>query len=191
MRHGDVYHRRLICLGWPAHAAPMSQSDPIIVTALLGDRDFSWLDGLRRQHFPPERNQVPAHLTLFHQLPPMVTDELASLLKAMVRAYPRPAAQISSIMNLGGGVAFRVESDALAMIRADIAERFHGLLTTQDQQGWRAHVTIQNKVTGTEAKQLFNALSADFAPRPLAITGLAAWWYRGGPWEMLSQARFR
>lgn len=169
----------------------MSQSDPIIVTALLGDRDFSWLDGLRRQHFPAERNQVPAHLTLFHQLPPMVADEIPSLLKAVVRGRSRPPAQVSAVMNLGGGVAFRVDSDALGAIRTDIAERFHGLLTTQDQQGWRAHVTIQNKVTGTEAKQLFNALSADFVARPLVIAGLAAWWYRGGPWEKLSEARFR
>lgn len=169
----------------------MPSSDPIIVTALFGDRDFAWLDGLRRQHFPPERNQVPAHLTLFHQLPPMLAEELAASLKTMVRTYPRPPAQVAAVMNLGSGVAFRVESDALAAIRQDIAERFHGLLTVQDQQGWRAHVTIQNKVTATESKQLHAALAADFTPRPLAIAGLAAWWYRGGPWEKLSEARFR
>ncbi|WP_429589705.1 2'-5' RNA ligase family protein [Sphingomonas zeicaulis] len=169
----------------------MPSSDPLIVTALFGDRDFAWLDGLRRQHFPRERNQVPAHLTLFHQLPPMLADEVTGLLKTMVRSHPRPPARIAAVMHLGGGVAFRVESDALAAIREDIAERFHGLLTVQDQQGWRAHVTIQNKVTGAEAKRLQVALAADFAPRPLAIAGLAAWWYRGGPWEKLSAARFR
>ena len=43
---------------------------PLIVTALLGRADHAWLDGERQRHFPPERNQLPAHLTLFHQLPP-------------------------------------------------------------------------------------------------------------------------
>ncbi|MGK3899645.1 hypothetical protein ABI062_15425, partial [Enterococcus faecium] len=59
---------------------------PIIVSALFGDRDFAWLDGLRRAHFPPERNVLPAHLTLFHHLPPSVEHELRALLAQAARA---------------------------------------------------------------------------------------------------------
>ncbi|RZL99804.1 MAG: 2'-5' RNA ligase family protein, partial [Sphingomonas sp.] len=48
----------------------MSEAAPIIVTAVFGAEDFAWADGLRRAHFPPDRNIVPAHLTLFHHLAP-------------------------------------------------------------------------------------------------------------------------
>ncbi|HEU5286581.1 MAG TPA: 2'-5' RNA ligase family protein, partial [Sphingomicrobium sp.] len=40
------------------------KSGALIVTAELGAEDFAWLDALRRRHYPPERNRVPAHLTL-------------------------------------------------------------------------------------------------------------------------------
>ena len=39
-------------------------------------------------------------------------------------------------------------------LRGIIADHFHGLLTQQDQQRPRLHVTIQNKVTGKDAKAL-------------------------------------
>ena len=93
--------------------------------------------------------------------------------------------------SLGGGVAYRVESDALAEIRAHVADRFETLLIPQDRQGWRAHITVQNKVKADVARALLAALTAGFRARPLAITGLAAWWYRGGPWEALGAWRFR
>ena len=93
-------------------------------------------------------------------------------------------------MNLGGGAAFRVESDELTAIRARLAEGFHGLLTPQDQAGWRPHVTIQNKVKPAEAKVLQAELARDFAERPLRIAGLASWRYLGGPWAALSRHMF-
>ena len=67
---------------------------------------------------------------------------------------------------------------------------FAGLLTPQDAGGWRAHVTVQNKVEPAAAKALLTALRDGFRPRPVAIAGLAAYWYRGGPWEMLSRHMF-
>ena len=45
------------------------QQPPLILTLALDGATFAPLDALRRPHFPPERNLVPAHLTLFHALP--------------------------------------------------------------------------------------------------------------------------
>ena len=163
---------------------------PIIVTAMLGASDFAWADGLRRAHFPPDRNQVPAHVTLFHHLPPGVADELRDQLKAETRA-PAPAARLSGLRHLGNGVAYHVESAELAAIRGRLADHFTGLLIPQDQAAWRPHITVQNKVRPAEAKALLTELQASFVPRPLQIAGLASWWYRGGPWEKLSEHRFR
>ncbi len=94
-------------------------------------------------------------------------------------------------MNLGRGTAFRVESDALDAIRAELAEAFRGLLVPQDQAGWRPHVTLQNKVEPSAARALQEELQACFSPRPLSIRGLHAWFYRGGPWEPIRHHPFR
>jgi len=162
----------------------------LIVTAALGAADFAWLDGQRRRHFPPERNQLDAHLTMFHALPPSLEAELRALLKTRCKGS-RPAATVAGVMNLGGGVAYRVSSPELDAIREAIADHFHGSLTAQDAAGWRAHVTIQNKVTPREAKTLFDQLDKNFRPRPLAIHGLALHRYLGGPWETRGQWAFR
>ena len=162
----------------------------IIVTAGFGDGDNGWLQELRRTHYPPERNRVPAHLTLFRQLPPSLEGELATRL-ARLAAARSPAAWIAGVMDLGEGTALRVESEDLERIRAELAEAFHGLLIPQDAAPWRPHVTIQNKVAPCEARALQQQLRATFQPRPLAIRALAAWRYRDGPWEAIREWVFR
>jgi len=162
----------------------------LIVTAELGPEDQAWLDRLRRAHFPPERNHLPAHLTMFHALPPSVEVEVRHEL-ASFGSEPRPRAWIEGLIDLGGGVAFRIVSPDLDRIRHDLADRFHGLLGAQDSGGWRPHVTIQNKVPPKQAKALRLRLESTFQPRSLAISGLAVHRYLGGPWERLGSYSFR
>lgn len=163
---------------------------PIIVTALFGPEDQAWFDERRRRYFPPERNVLAAHCTMFHHIAPELAAELKRRLVAATRNMPRPAARIAGLLNLGRGVAYRIESPDLEEIRAELADAFATMLTPQDRAGWRAHVTIQNKVAPAQARQLLNELSAGFTPRPVSVVGLAAWWYRGGPWEPLSRHMF-
>jgi len=163
---------------------------PIVVTALFGAGDQAWFEALRRAHYPPARNQVSAHLTLFHHLPPSIEAEVRQRLAAETRHVAPPAATLREPYSLGRGVAWRIESEGLAAIRARLAEGFTGLLVPQDMAGWRPHVTIQNKVEAAEARALLAAMRAGFRARPLTITGLAAWWYRGGPWAPLSRHMF-
>jgi hypothetical protein len=168
----------------------MSDGAPIIVTALMGAADFAWADGLRRAHFPPDRNFLPAHITLFHHLPPSALDEIKALLKALC-AGPPPPARLMEVMLLGRGVAYRVESAGLLAMREELALAFAGLLTPQDMARPRLHITVQNKVSPEVAKALAADLRAGFRPRALVIAGLAAWHYRGGPWELAMKAAFR
>ena len=58
-----------------------------ILTAELDGASFDWLDELRRAHFPPERNLLPAHLTLFHRLSPAQSGRLCD---AALPATPIP-----------------------------------------------------------------------------------------------------
>lgn len=164
---------------------------PIIATATMGAADQRFFDALRRAHFPPERNHLAAHITLFHQLPPSGLDELERLIRAIAADTPPPAAMLREIYSLGQGVAFRIESPDLLAIRARIAERLAGMLTAQDQGVPRLHITVQNKVAAAEARALLAELTSDFHPRPIAITGLAAHHYRGGPWEPAFARSFR
>lgn len=127
---------------------------------------------------------------MFHALPPSLEDEVRRLLKVLT-VEPTPHATIAGLINLGGGVAYRVVSPELETIRESIADRFHGSLTAQDAGGWRPHVTIQNKVTSAEAKALLNRLEENFQSRPLSIVGLALHRYLGGPWETLGRFAFR
>lgn len=162
----------------------------LIVTADLGAQDFAWLERLRRRHYPPERNRVPAHLTLFRTLPPSAEPELSRLLR-FASARPPPAAFIAGVMDLGGGVAFRIASDQLDLLREELADRLRGLLTPQDRPGWSAHVTIQNKVEPRVARALIQALGHDHLRRPLHIAGLGLHRYVGGEWETLRRCAFR
>jgi hypothetical protein len=163
---------------------------PLILTAALGDADFAWADALRRAHFPSDRNVVPAHLTLFHHLPPSVEGELLDRMKRAC-AGAAPAARIARVLNLGGGVAFGIDSPDLMALRDDLADAFAGLLTPQDRATPRLHITVQNKVPAAEAKRLAEELARGFRPRPLRIAGLSAWRYRDGPWEAVKTVRFR
>ncbi|WP_294391800.1 2'-5' RNA ligase family protein [uncultured Sphingomonas sp.] len=169
---------------------PDPAAAPLIVSALFAPTDLAWLDGLRRAHFPPERNLLAAHLTLFHALPPSAEDELKSRLAEASRG-PRPDAQASALMNLGRGTAIRILSPDLERIRAELADAFGLLLTPQDRAGWRPHVTVQNKVSPEDARALQRMLGEDFRPRPIVIAALAVWRYRGGPWEPVSRHPFR
>lgn len=162
----------------------------LIITAEIAPSDLAWLDQLRRTHYPAERNRVPAHLTMFHSLPPSAEGEVRSTL-ARLSSERSPKASIEGLLDLGGGVAFRVVSIDLDRIRRSLAEDLHGLLTAQDEGGWRPHITIQNKVAPKQARALKGALESHFRPRSLSIKGLGLHRYLEGPWEPLATFNFR
>ena len=162
----------------------------LIITADMAPPDFAWLDQLRRAYYPAERNQLPAHLTVFHALPPSAEGEVRRSLSRLA-SEPPPRASIEGLMDLGGGVAFRIVSADLDRIRNELAHDLHGLLGAPDAGGWRPHVTIQNKVAPKVARALKEFLERDFSPRPLAISGLGLYRYLGGPWERLGSYPFR
>ena len=166
-------------------------SGALIVTAMLGRGDATRLTQERTAYFPPERNYLDAHLTMFHAIPPSCEAEAVSLLTRIANDCKPPRARLSELISLGKGVAHKVESDELRRIRDLIADHFHGMLSAQDSGLWRPHITIQNKVKPFEAKALLDEKRVSFEPRPLELAGLELHRYLGGPWELIKQARFR
>ena len=158
--------------------------DPLIVTAEFDEPMQGRLEALRRAHFPPERNHIPAHCTLFHALPgAMEAEVLARLTLPGDRC-----ARIGPPRFTGRGVALVVEAPGLAALRAALAREWQAVLTPQDRQGWRGHVTVQNKVAPEAARALAARLQVDWQGSLEArLAALRLWRYRGGPWEAITR----
>ncbi len=163
----------------------MSAGDdrPFVVTAELDEATFSWLDDLRRRHFSPERNHLPAHLTLFHALPGYCHDRVTRDLDEVTSARAAIGALASGWFRLGRGVAMALDAPVLATLRAELAGRLGDVLTRQDAGGFRPHVTVQNKVAPAQARALKAELDARFRPMEVSIPALRLWRYDGGPWQ--------
>lgn len=169
----------------------MTDYRPLILTALFEPDTQARFQRLRDSHFPPERNIVPAHLTLFHHLPGGEIDAIRARLSQIARLTPAAAADVVGLRSLGKGVAFTIRAPELEAVRAELADAWATLLVPQDRQGWRPHVTVQNKVRPEEARALLAKLEADFAPWRADLVALRLWRYLNGPWEALGEFRFR
>jgi 2'-5' RNA ligase len=156
---------------------------PLIITALPDPAALAVFTDLRHRHFPPARNIVPAHISLFHQLP---GDELARLvqwLTARLADHPPLRARTGGLRFLGRGVAIGIDCDELLALHAAIAAEWRDTLIPQDRQPFQPHVTIQNKAEPAAARALFEAMQAGFQPLEFTIIGIRLWRYLGGPWE--------
>jgi hypothetical protein len=164
---------------------------PLIVTAELPADLHAWATALRRTHFPPERNHLEAHVTLFHALPPSCEDEARELIAGLAADYAPVQARLEGAMSLGRGVALRISSPGMLDLRDRMAERFHGLLTPQDEHPPRLHVTVQNKVSPPEARALLQRLQHGIESRGFAFRGLGLHRYLGAAWELVRTFAFR
>lgn len=166
-----------------------TDASPLILTLVLDAASQAAFDDLRRAHFPPERNHIAAHVTLFHALPGLERDGIEADVRS---AVDRPSFEVAvvGLRSIGGGVAYDLEAPALVDLRRQLAARWSEDLSRQDRSGFRPHVTVQNKVAPAAARSLLAALEAGFVPWTCEAEGLALWWYRGGPWEHVVTARF-
>ena len=91
---------------------------PLILTAQLPDDLQGWTTGLRNAHFPPERNYLAAHVTLFHALPGFCEAEVIRQMRQLASEFAPVDARIVGVMSLGGGTAIRLESEGMLRLRA-------------------------------------------------------------------------
>lgn len=163
---------------------------PLILTLAFDAPTFGRFDALRRRHFPEAINVIPAHATLFHHLPGDRERAVIETVASLARTVPPPEVAVTGLRFTGRGVAYVLESEALAAFRARLAQTFADHLTPQDAQGWRPHVTVQNKVDPKIARALHADLQQGFAPFRFTAPGLLLWRYLGGPWEEVSRLSF-
>ena len=149
----------------------------------MDERSSALFEQLRQRHFPPERNVIPAHLTLFHKLPGEAEASIIEVLGDLARKQPPLMLEAVGLRFLGRGVAFAISSPTLVGLREDLACRWSEWLTAQDRQPFKPHVTIQNKVLPSDARILHDRLSREFERFPIEGSGLLLWRYLGGPWK--------
>jgi hypothetical protein len=63
----------------------LGAAQPLILTLQMDERSQERFDRLRELHFPPERNYLSAHLTLFHKLPGERETEISTDLREVCR----------------------------------------------------------------------------------------------------------
>jgi 2'-5' RNA ligase len=162
----------------------MHTGSPLIVTLTLDEESFQFFNTLRQRYFPPERNFLAAHLTLFHHLPsnePKIKEDLLKWSKETKVL----SLQVTEVKSIGKGVAYKIECPALNQLHHTMQKEWQQWLQPQDKQKLWPHVTVQNKVTPQAAKETVIQLQSAFKPFTVIGTGFQLWSYQGGPWEFL------
>jgi len=164
-------------------------SIPLILTLDIEPEAQKYFDGLRKAYFPPERNFIDAHLTLFHALPDdLGVHEHLELISKQQAAFYLNAA---SVVSIGNGTAIKIDCPSLKILHAQLQTNWFDFLTPQDRQKIWPHITVQNKVHPDDAKFLQNALAENFEPFSFTTSGLKLWRYLGGPSEFVSYFAFK
>lgn len=163
---------------------------PLILTVKMDSESFDFFTALRDKYFPPERNYLKAHLTLFHQLPGEQLDEIEDYLKITASRQFEFPLQFQEAQFIGRGTIITVESPALTSLRNKLANQWNDWLSQQDRQKFNPHVTVQNKAAEDEARRVFEQFQGTWQPRGGTATALQLWHYKDGPWQLANEFDF-
>ena len=156
---------------------------PYLLTLGFDAPTFERLDALRARYFPPGRNQVPAHLMLFHLLPGDEWEAIDRAVAGVVASSPPVPFGFPVVKRIGRGMMLLAEAPGLAAIHASLARTFDRWLTPQDRQGFRPHVTLMNKAEPAEVAAAFGELQATWPGWAGRGDRLILYRYLGGPWD--------
>lgn len=161
---------------------------PYILTLQLDDHTFQFLDHLRYKYFPRHLNFLRAHVTLFHKLPREVPTLI--FIEACCQQISCFPFTITNPVFTGRGVGLKIESLSLSILHRRMAEHWASVLSPQDKQPFKPHVTVQNKVEPPVARMLYDDLVVNFATIQGKATGLILHEYLGGPWRTVATFPF-
>jgi 2'-5' RNA ligase len=167
-----------------------SPASPLILTLKLDPLTFEQVNTLRQQHFPADRNWIPAHITLFHALPGEQILSVSEKLQQVCAQTSPFQIHFPDLRFLGKGVALECSSVSLNQLQQNLAQSWTNWLTAQDRQRYRPHITIQNKVLPEQARQLYEQMKEVWQPLTGQGEGLLLWYYRSGPWKLAKEFPF-
>jgi 2'-5' RNA ligase len=155
---------------------------PLVVTLEIDGEAQARFDRERAALFPPGRTQIGAHVTLFHAVPASIEPAVLTDLAEAAAAYQPFGIEVAELMPLGRGVAYRLQSAELLSLHRRLRSQWQQQLSQQDRQGFRPHITVQNKVSPAAAANTLAALRERFVPFEITAHALRLWRYDGGPW---------
>jgi hypothetical protein len=129
---------------WPAGWQPGARTagpSVLILTVALPDALQRQACAFRRQLAPEAARRAPAHVSLFRHLPGLQQDSLVGDMRT-VAATPAPLLRLEPPVRWGGLWVARLRSAGLDSLRADLADRWHGLLSPGDLAPPRLHLSL-------------------------------------------------
>jgi 2'-5' RNA ligase len=162
---------------------------PLILTLSIEKEAFLFFNTLRQKHFPPSRNFIDAHLTLFHALPNEAS--IVTVVKDICNLQNPFKLSVEKPVSIGKGVAYKIESNELMQIHKKFQNKWQDFLSPQDSQKLWPHITVQNKAPVQEAQELLNELKESFTPFVASATGMQLWEYLNGPWKLVKDFYFK
>ncbi|WWC95617.1 hypothetical protein V866_002482 [Kwoniella sp. B9012] len=194
--------------------APIQFQSPIILTLRLDKATHKLLTDLRSKYFPPHRNFLTAHVTLFHAIPAHRLNELDDQLNSICSSRTGWDVFFGEPEKMGNrGVYLIVRERPSSTVErihqqllTDLKRGIKGdkdKLTNQDLQTMRKpHVTILNKASNEEqvdtclkeVKEFFDGLKTDGRKEGQhkgRAVGFELWEYLGGPWKSIKQYSFK
>ena len=166
------------------------ETPPFLITLGFDAATFDRLEALRQRYFPPERNQVPAHLSLFHQLPGGDFDAVDRELDRVARSHSPVELRFNSVKPTGRGVMLAVQAPGIVTVRNRLTDAFRRDLTPQDRQPYYPHVMLMNKAEKIDAARALDEIQAGFVPWAGTGDRLILWRYLGGPWDEVASYPF-
>lgn len=73
---------------------------PLILTAHVNEDDILFFDELRTRFFPPERNFLRAHVTMFHRLPSERRSEIEATIDSVAALTNTMEARVTGVRHL-------------------------------------------------------------------------------------------
>ncbi|MBA2760619.1 MAG: 2'-5' RNA ligase family protein [Segetibacter sp.] len=162
---------------------------PLILTLSIEKEASLFFNTLRQKHFPPSRNFIDAHLTLFHALPN--EDSIVDVVNDACKLQNPFELSVEKPVSIGKGVAYKIESNELVQLHKKLQNKWLEFLTLQDRQKLWPHITVQNKVPVPNAQELLNELKEGFTPFAALAIGLQLWEYLNGPWTLVEDFIFK
>lgn len=165
------------------------EASPLILTVRLNEEASYFFNTLRKQYFPPERNFLSAHLTLFHHLSPNEA-AIEKDIVALSSEQSTLSLHVIDVVSIGKGVAYKIDCPPLVQLHKQLQNKWQAWLTPQDKQKLWPHVTVQNKVAPQVARETLDGLKKSFQPFDASGIGFDLWEYQGGPWKFFKHFPF-
>ncbi|KAI4125465.1 MAG: hypothetical protein LQ338_004223 [Usnochroma carphineum] len=161
-----------------------AETEIYILTLNTDETHHKAVTALRNQYFPPNLNKLSAHVALFRALPGSELPAIEAAVQDVVRQkHPFPISTGKPFL-LSRGVGLEVLVPPAQEIFRTLKAQWGSFLSKQDQS-FRAHYTIQNKVEDKDiARKTLEEVQKSFAGSTGMVNGLSLYLYSKGYWKL-------